>query len=246
MTEVMGSARLGLSVYRQSTESMKVNWNYPTAVRTGEGRAAEIADICKEWSISAPLVVTDPGIAALPMTEKILATARDAGLNAALFCDVKPNPTGGNVAAGIQAFREGNHDGIIALGGGSGLDAGKAVAVAANQTCSLWDLEDVGDNWLNADADKIPPIIAIPTTAGTGSEVGRASVIVKDDEERKLIIFHPKMLPDCVILDPELTTGLPAGLTAATEWTPCPITWRLFARRSFTPWQRGLPWKASG
>jgi len=154
--------------------------------------------------------------AELDMTKDILSSCVDAGIRAALFSEIKPNPTGSNVEAGIKVYREGKHDGVVALGGGSGLDAGKAIAVAANQTCSLWDLEDVGDNWLNADADKIPPIIAIPTTAGTGSEVGRASVIINESEEKKAIIFHPKMLPGCVILDATLTTGLPAGLTAAT------------------------------
>ncbi len=195
---------------------MNVNWNYPTTIRAGEGRVSEIAQICRERDMSAPLLVTDPGLAKLPMTENILEAARADGLRIGLFSDVKPNPTGANVAAGIAVFREGGHDGVIALGGGSGLDAGKAVAVAANQSCSLWDLEDVGDNWLNADPEKIVPIIAIPTTAGTGSEVGRVSVIVKEDEERKVLIFHPLMMPGCVILDPELTVGLPAVLTAAT------------------------------
>lgn len=219
---------------------MKVNWNYPTAVRVGEGRAAEIADTCREWNISAPLLVTDPGIAALPMTRAIMDALSDAGLRAGLFSDVKPNPTGSNVDAGIAAYRRGSHDGVIALGGGSGLDAGKAVAVAALQDCSLWDLEDVGDNWLNADPAKIPPIIAIPTTAGTGSEVGRASVIVKEDEQRKLIIFHPRMLPDCVILDPELTTGLPAGLTAATGMDALSHNLEAFCSPVYHPMAEGI------
>ena len=195
---------------------MNMNWNYPTAVKVGPGRIAEIADLCKDQGISAPLLVTDPGVASLPMVGQIVEICESAGLGIAVFSDVKPNPTGSNVEAGVAAYRAGNHDGVIALGGGSGLDAGKAVAVAADQDCTIWDLEDIGDNWLSADADKIPPIIAVPTTAGTGSEVGRASVIVKEDEHRKVIVFHPKMCPDCVILDPELTLGLPGGLTAAT------------------------------
>jgi alcohol dehydrogenase class IV len=195
---------------------MNANWNYPTAMRTGAGRIKEIAAACAELNMKAPLLITDPGLAGLPMVADIVANCEQAGLSISVFSDIKPNPTGTNVEAGIAAYRAGNHDGVIAFGGGSGLDAAKAVAVAANQTCSLWDLEDVGDNWLNADPEKIPPIIGVPTTAGTGSEVGRASVIINETEHKKAIIFHPKMLPEIVILDPELTVGLPAGLTAAT------------------------------
>lgn len=195
---------------------MNANWNYPTAMRTGAGRISEIADVCRDLEMNAPLLVTDPGLVGLPMVTDLVANCEAAGLSIALFSGIKPNPTGSNVDEGIAAYRAGQHDGVIAFGGGSGLDAGKAIAVAANQSCSLWDLEDVGDNWLNADADKIPPIIGVPTTAGTGSEVGRASVIVNEAEHKKTIIFHPKMLPASVILDPELTVGLPAGLTAAT------------------------------
>ena len=141
---------------------MNVNWNYPTAVRNGEGRVAEIADICNEFSVKAPLLVTDPGLAALPMVEQVMVCCRDAGLGVELFSDIKPNPTGGNVEKGIAQFRQGRHDGVIALGGGSGLDAGKAIAVAANQSCSMWDLEDIGDNWLNTDPAKIPPHYRYP------------------------------------------------------------------------------------
>ncbi|MCP3688021.1 MAG: iron-containing alcohol dehydrogenase [Gammaproteobacteria bacterium] len=195
---------------------MNSNWNYPTAVRVGAGRISELAAVCRDLHIDSPLLVTDPGLAGLPMVVDIVSQCEQAGLRVGLFSDIKPNPTGNNVNDGIEVFCTGNHDGLIAFGGGSGLDAGKAIAVAANQTCSLWDLEDVGDNWLNADPDKIPPIIGVPTTSGTGSEVGRASVIVNEDEHKKTIIFHPKMLPAVVILDPELTVGLPAGLTAAT------------------------------
>jgi alcohol dehydrogenase class IV len=195
---------------------MNANWNYPTAMRTGAGRIKEIASACAELNMKAPLLITDPGLAGLPMVADVVSICEQAGLSIGVFSDIKSNPTGANVEKGIAAYRAGNHDGVIAFGGGSGLDAAKAVAVAANQSCSLWDLEDVGDNWLNADADKIPPIIGVPTTAGTGSEVGRASVIVNEAEHKKTIIFHPKMLPAIVILDPELTLGLPAGLTAAT------------------------------
>lgn len=219
---------------------MNMNWNYPTAMRVGVGRISEIAEICQLHNVSAPLLVTDPGVAALPMVEQILSTCGEAGLSIAVFSDVKPNPTGENIEAGIIAYTTGNHDGVIALGGGSGLDAGKAIAVGVNQPCSIWDLEDIGDNWTRADASKIPPIIAVPTTAGTGSEVGRASVIVKQDEHRKVIVFHPNMCPDVVILDPELTTGLPAGLTAATGIDALSHNLEAFCSPLFHPMAEGI------
>ncbi|MGI9319738.1 MAG: iron-containing alcohol dehydrogenase [bacterium] len=219
---------------------MNINWNYPTAMRTGEGRIAEIADICKEFNMSAPLLVTDPGLAQLQMVSNIIELCQSQGLGVKLFSDIKPNPTGSNVSNGIESYLGGQHDGVIALGGGSGLDAGKAIAVAARQDCSMWDLEDVGDNWLNADPDKIPPIVAVPTTAGTGSEVGRASVIVNEEQERKAIIFHPKMLPDCVILDPELTTGLPAMLTAATGMDALSHNLEAFCSPMYHPMAEGI------
>jgi alcohol dehydrogenase class IV len=219
---------------------MNMNWNYPTAMRVGAGRIKEIADVCKQHNVSAPLLVTDPGVAALPMLGEIVSICKSAGLDIAVFSDIKPNPTGENVNNGIAAFKAGNHDGVIALGGGSGLDAGKTVAVMANQQCSMWDLEDIGDNWTRADASKIPPIIAVPTTAGTGSEVGRASVIVKEDEHRKVIVFHPDMSPDVVILDPELTTGLPAMLTAATGMDALSHNLEAFCSPLFHPMAEGI------
>ena len=219
---------------------MNANWNYPTAVRVGAGRVSELAEVCRDLNIKAPLLVTDPGLASLPMVSNVVSSCEQAGLAIAVFSDIKPNPTGGNVEDGIAVYRSGNHDGVIAFGGGSGLDAGKAVAVAAEQSCSLWDLEDVGDNWLNADASKIPPIIGVPTTAGTGSEVGRASVIVNESEHKKAIIFHPKMLPECVILDPELTLGLPAGLTAATGMDALSHNLEAFCSPLFHPMAEGI------
>ncbi len=219
---------------------MNANWNYPTAIRTGAGRVSELADVCRDLNMNAPLLVTDPGLAGLPMVANAVANCEAAGLSIALFSDIKANPTGSNVDDGIAAYRAGNHDGVIAFGGGSGLDAGKAIAVAARQSCSLWDLEDVGDNWLNADPDKIPPIIGVPTTAGIGSEVGRASVIVNEAEHKKAIIFHPKMLPACVILDPELTVGLPAGLTAATGMDALSHNLEAFCSPAYHPMAEGI------
>lgn len=219
---------------------MNANWNYPTAIRIGAGRINELATACTEMGMKAPLLITDPGLAGLPMVSDIVDNCRQAGLAIAVFSDIKPNPTGTNVENGIAAYRAGNHDGVIAFGGGSGLDAAKAVAVAANQTCSLWDLEDVGDNWLNADPDKIPPIIGVPTTSGTGSEVGRASVIVNEIEHKKAIIFHPKMLPALVILDPELTLGLPTALTAATGMDALSHNLEAFCSPGYHPMAEGI------
>lgn len=195
---------------------MKANWNYPTSIRAGAGRICELADCCKQLGMKHPLLITDPGLARLPMVEEAIAGCRREGLEAGLFSEIKPNPSGTNVAAGVAVFNDGGHDGVIAFGGGSGLDAAKAVALVARQSLSVFDFEDVGDNWSRADSDAIAPIVAVPTTAGTGSEVGRASVIVDESAHVKKIIFHPKMLPAIVILDPELTTGLPRSLTAAT------------------------------
>ncbi|KFF50199.1 alcohol dehydrogenase [Gammaproteobacteria bacterium MFB021] len=194
------------------------NWNYPTPIRIGAGRAEELPDACQALGMRAPLLITDPGLAALPMVEQALARCHEAGLAVDVFSQIQGNPTGANVAAGVAAFRAGDHDGVIAFGGGSGLDAAKAVALMARQpeSLSLWALEDRGDNWRQADADAVLPVVAVPTTAGTGSEVGRASVITDAEAQVKRIIFHPRMLPGAVILDPLLTRELPPGLTAAT------------------------------
>ncbi|MGQ4879391.1 iron-containing alcohol dehydrogenase [Billgrantia sp. LNSP4103-1] len=195
-----------------------MGWNYPSNILTGAGRIRDLPEACKALGMGAPLLVTDPGLAALPMVQECVQACQDAGLRIAVFTQIKGNPTGRNVLDGIDAFRSGSHDGVIAFGGGSGLDAAKAVALMANQRegLSLWSLEDVGDNWKNADAQAIAPIVAVPTTAGTGSEVGRASVITDEAEHVKRIIFHPGMVPATVILDPELTVGLPPAITAAT------------------------------
>lgn len=192
------------------------NWSYPTAIRFGAGRIAELADACKAAGIGNPLLVTDRGLAALPITEQALDLLDAAGLGRALFAKVDPNPNEKNVAAGVKAFKDGGHDGVVAFGGGSGLDLGKAVAFMTGQSRPIWDFEDVGDWWTRADAAAIKPIVAVPTTAGTGSEVGRASVITNSETHEKKIIFHPKFLPSVVICDPELTIGMPPAITAGT------------------------------
>ena len=192
------------------------NWSYPTAVRFGAGRISELGDACAAAGISRPLLVTDRGLAGLPITGRAREIMAAAGLGDALFADVDPNPNEINLAAGVAAYQAGGHDGVIAFGGGSGLDLGKMVAFMAGQTQPVWDFEDIGDWWTRADADAIAPIIAIPTTAGTGSEVGRASVITNSQTHVKKIIFHPKVLPSIVIADPELTVGMPKLITAGT------------------------------
>ena len=197
-------------------EKLCANWNYPTAMRFGVGRTAEITEVCQALQISKPLLVTDAGLIKLSFVRDIVETTSAAGLNTGVFSDVKPNPTGKNIEEGVKVFQEGKHDGVIALGGGSALDAGKAIALMVGQSRPLWDFEDVGDNWLRVDPAGMAPTVAIPTTAGTGSEVGRASVIVDESQHRKKIIFHPDMLPKMVIADPELSRGLPSHITAAT------------------------------
>ncbi|SDL25792.1 hypothetical protein SAMN05192555_103207 [Franzmannia pantelleriensis] len=202
----------------QDMSQFHMGWNYPANILTGVGRIRELPEACQALGMKAPLLITDPGLANLPMVRDIVLACHDSGLGIAVFSEIKGNPTGKNVLDGMAAFRDGGHDGVIAFGGGSGLDAAKAVALMANQRegLSLWSLEDVGDNWKNADGDAIAPIVAVPTTAGTGSEVGRASVITDEVEHVKRIIFHPGMVPATVILDPELTAGLPPTITAAT------------------------------
>ncbi len=192
------------------------NWGFPTNVRVGPGRIAELPELCREHGFQRPLLVTDPGVCGLAVVDEATSALGQAGIAVELFSEIQGNPTGANVDAGVRAFRAGGHDSVIALGGGSALDAAKAVALMVGQNRPIWDFEDIGDNWKRANADGVVPCIAIPTTAGTGSEVGRGSVITNEETSRKMIIFHPRMLPQAVILDPEITVGLPPHLTAAT------------------------------
>ena len=192
------------------------NWSYPTSIKFGAGRIAELPAACAQAGITRPLLVTDKGLADLPITAQVLDIMEAADLGRAMFSQVDPNPNEKNLDAGVAAYKNGGHDGVIAFGGGSGLDLGKMVAFMAGQSRPVWDYEDVDDWWTRADADAIAPIIAVPTTAGTGSEVGRASVITNSETHVKKIIFHPKVLPTVVICDPELTTGMPQSITAGT------------------------------
>ena len=194
----------------------RADWSYPTPIRFGAGRIGELPDACAEARIRNPLLVTDRGLAALPVTGVARDILEAAGLGRAVFADVDSNPSDTNLAAGLVRFRDGGHDGVVAFGGGSGLDLGKAIAFMAGQSRPVWDFEDIGDRWRRADPDGIAPVVAVPTTAGTGSEVGRTSVILNTATRVKKIIFHPKVLPDAVIMDPELTVGLPKPVTAGT------------------------------
>jgi len=220
--------------------SLKANWSYPTAIRFGAGRIAEIGDACAAAGIKKPLLVTDRGLASMEITQRTLKLMQDAGLGSAMFADVDPNPTEINLEAGVKAFRDGGHDGVIAFGGGSGLDLGKMVAFMSGQTRPVWDFEDIGDWWTRADADGIAPNIAVPTTAGTGSEVGRASVLTNSETHVKKIIFHPKVLPSVVIADPELTVGMPAKITAGTGIDAFAHCLEAYCSPHFHPMSQGI------
>lgn len=196
--------------------NLRGNWNYPTSIRFGVGRINELAEVCRSQGIQRPLLVTDSGLARAPITIAAVDALRDGGLGVAMFSDLKPNPVEANLAGGLAAWRAGQHDGVVAFGGGSGLDMGKLIAFMSGQTRPVWDFEDIGDYWTRADESRIAPVIAVPTTAGTGSEVGRAAVIIDEKSHTKRIIFHPKMMPQVVISDPALTVGMPAKITAGT------------------------------
>ena len=220
--------------------TLTANWSYPTAIRFGAGRISEIAEACAAAGIKKPLLVTDRGLANMDITTRTLDLLEAAGLGRAMFSDVDPNPNEKNAAAGVKAYQSGGHDGVIAFGGGSGLDLGKLVAFLAGQTRPLWDFEDIGDWWTRADADAIAPIVAVPTTAGTGSEVGRASVITNSVTAEKKIIFHPKFLPSVVICDPELTVGMPDFITAGTGLDAFAHCVEAFCSPHYHPMSQGM------
>ena len=216
------------------------NWSYPTAVKFGVGRVKELAEACTSTGMKNPLLVTDRGLASLPVTSSTLDILEGAGLGRSIFSDVDPNPNEANLKDGVRVYIDGGHDGVIAFGGGSGLDLGKLIALMAGQTISVWDLEDVGDWWTRANADIIPPIIAVPTTAGTGSEVGRAGVLTNVDTQMKKIIFHPKILPAVVICDPELTVGMPKVITAGTGMDAFAHCLEAYSSPHYHPMSQGI------
>ena len=220
--------------------SITANWSYPTAIRFGAGRISEIADACSVGGLKRPLLITDRGLATMEITTRTLDLLEAAGLGRAIFADVDPNPNEKNAEAGVNAYNEGGHDGVIAFGGGSGLDMGKLVAFLAGQTRPLWDFEDIDDWWMRADTDAIAPIVAVPTTAGTGSEVGRASVITNTVTAEKKIIFHPKFLPSVVICDPDLTVGMPKSITAGTGLDAFAHCVEAFCSPHYHPMSQGM------
>lgn len=216
------------------------NWSYPTAIRFGAGRIKELGEACQVAGIKKPLLVTDKGLAGLPITQGALDVLEAAGFGRAMFSDVDPNPNETNLAAGVAAFKAGGHDGVVAFGGGSGLDLGKLIAFMAGQNRPVWDFEDVGDWWTRAKADAIVPIVAVPTTAGTGSEVGRAGVLTNSETHVKKIIFHPKLLPAVVICDPELTVGMPKAITAGTGMDAFAHCLEAFSSPFYHPMSQGI------
>jgi alcohol dehydrogenase class IV len=218
------------------TMNLRGNWNYPTTIWAGPGRIVELPEACSRAGMKRPLIVTDEGLIASPMIKNALAALR----NAVLFGAVKGNPDLSHVEAGLRAYRAGDHDGVVAFGGGSALDAGKVIAFMSGQTRPLWDFEDIGDWWTRADPAGIAPVVAVPTTAGTGSEVGRAGVILNQETHQKKIIFHPQMMPRIVILDAELTVGLPRGVTAATGIDALVHCFEAFCAPGFHPLADGV------
>ena len=216
------------------------DWNYPTKIWSGPGRIDNLGEACAFAGISRPLIVTDKGLADSSIITTVCAVLAKAGIASAIYAEVQGNPVGRNVDEGSAFYRSGGYDGVIAVGGGSGLDVGKAIAFMAGQRRPLWDFEDVADWWTRADPDGIAPVIAVPTTAGTGSEVGRASVVVKEETHEKKIIFHPKMLPVVVIADPELTIGLPANITAATGMDAFVHCFEAYCAPGFHPMADGI------
>jgi alcohol dehydrogenase class IV len=215
---------------------LRGNWNYPTTIWAGPGRIAELAKACSSAGIARPLIVTDEGLIGAPMIKNALTALKGV----AVFGGVRGNPASSHVEAGLRAYRAGDHDGVVAFGGGSALDAGKVVAFMSGQTRPLWDFEDIGDWWTRADPAGIAPVVAVPTTAGTGSEVGRAGVILNEETHQKKIIFHPRMMPRVVISDPELTVGLPRAVTAATGIDAFVHCFEAFCAPGFHPLADGV------
>ena len=219
---------------------MKINWNYPTSVWVGENRIKDLTEACKNLSISSPLFVTDKDLINLDMTKKIILEVKKKFSNLTVFSNFSGNPIGENVEEGVLTYKKKNCDGVIAFGGGSGLDVGKSIAFMSAQSRPIWDFEDISDYWKRADDKKIAPIIAVPTTAGTGSETGRASAIIDKANSVKKIIFHPKILPSIVILDPVLTIDLPPRLTAATGMDALAHNLEAFCAPGFHPMADGI------
>ena len=220
--------------------TLQANWSYPNAISFGAGRITELAEVCTAAGICRPLLITDATLIALPPAQRVRDVFADAGMEYGVFTEVDANPNSGNLEAGVAAFRAGEYDGVVAFGGGSGLDLGKLVAFMAGQTRVVWDFEDIGDWWRRADATAIAPIVAVPTTAGTGSEVGRAAVLLDLENAVKKIIFHPQMLPRAAICDAELTVGMPPAITAGTGMDAFVHCLEAYCAPFYHPMSRGI------
>ena len=216
------------------------NWSYPTTIRFGCGRIKELADACRTAGMERPLLVTDRALSSLPITAQALDVLDAGGLGRAIYDGVDPNPTEANMQAGLEIYRAGGHDGVVAFGGGSALDLGKMIALMVDQPVGVWELEDIGDWWTRANPDTIAPIIAVPTTAGTGSEVGRAGVLTDSATHRKKIIFHPRLMPTVTLCDPELTVGMPAAITAGTGMDALAHCLEAYCSPHFHPMSQGI------
>lgn len=217
-----------------------MNWNYPTPIKFGIDRVKELSLFIDELKISNPLIITDPQFKEVGQFKGIIDSLNNSNKNYSIFSEIKGNPTGTNIRDGVDVFLKNKNDGVIAIGGGSSLDAGKAIAFMSKQKENIWYFEDIGDNWTRAVVENLPKVIAIPTTAGTGSETGRASLIVDEETYTKKIIFHPTMLPDLVVLDPLLTVSLPKHLTAATGMDALAHCLEAFCSDVFHPMAHGI------
>ncbi len=223
-----------------AADHLRGNWSYPTAIRFGAGRIAELPETCRSVGIAAPLLVTDPGLAESEIVAAALSAVRGAAMPIGVFSELRPNPVGGDVDAGLTAFRDGGHDGVIAFGGGSAIDVGKAIALMVGQSRPIWDFEDREDWYTRVDVAGMRPVVAVPTTAGTGAEVGRVSVVTDEGERTKKLIFHPNMMPGAVLADPALTVGLPAHLTAATGMDALAHNLEAFCAPGYHPMADGI------
>lgn len=220
--------------------TLSANWSYPTSVRIGAGRISELADACRSAGMQRPLLVTDRGLAAMEITDRARAVLATMGPETGFYGGVAPNPDERQLQEGLAVYHEGNHDGVVAFGGGSALDLGKLIAFMSGQTRPVWDFEDIGDWWTRADPAGIAPSVAVPTTAGTGSEVGRAGVLINSASHSKKIIFHPLILPKQVICDPELTIGMPAAITAGTGLDAFAHCLEAYCSPHFHPMSQGI------
>ena len=220
--------------------TLTANWSYPTTVKFGSGRIRELGEACLSLGVKNPLLVTDKVLAELDITQKALTILKSSGFESSVFFDVDPNPNEVNLEAALVVYNDGNHDGVIAFGGGSAIDLGKMVAFMSGQDRQIWDFEDIGDWWTRANSEAISPIIAVPTTAGTGSEVGRASVITNSKTNEKKIIFHPRVLPSVVICDPELTVDMPSFVTAGTGLDAFAHCVEAFSSPHYHPMSQGI------